>query len=339
LNTARMYPETEYSIEALAGDASDRSYFRLIARLPNIDPPSVVLMKKRAPFRDEEDDFLKIRDFLESCGVPVPSVYGIEPQKGYIYLEDCGDLRMEDAILNGGEEEIVRRYRESVNMLVQMQVDGTSRLKAGNPASARKFDVKKYMEELGHTEKWFIEELNGKRLSPEERSRIKKLFMKIVEPIEKEPPVFAHRDYHARNIMINGNRYYILDFQDARLGPPQYDLASLLYDSYVKLSDDIRASILDYYLKLYASRSEKKFNEKDFTAMLYRVAVQRNLKALGTFGFQTVSRKNNLYRKYIPNTVDYLKTNIYKLDDFEEKDAEWLLSLLTASRLDENTQT
>ena len=100
--------------------------------------------------------------------------------------------------------------------------------------------------------------------------------------------MLCHRDYHSRNLMLHQGRLYMIDFQDARLGPDTYDLVSLLRDSYVDLTEVALNELIAYYLALTGARRRGRVPRR-FDLM----ALQRNLKALGTFGYQTLARQQH----------------------------------------------
>ena len=123
--------------------------------------------------------------------------------------------------------------------------------------------------------------------------------------------MLCHRDYHSRNLMLHRGRLHMIDFQDARLGPDTYDLVSLLRDSYVDITDLEVDELIAYFLALKGGQDEAEFRRR-FDLM----ALQRNLKALGTFGYQTTTRRNPVYIQYIPRTLRYVKTNLEKYPRF-----------------------
>ena len=134
----------------------------------------------------------------------------------------------------------------------------------------------------------------------------------LVERLAAEPRVLCHRDYHSRNLMLHKQRLYLIDYQDARLGPDTYDLASLLRDSYVDLSDSMVNWLLAYFLALTGRpEAEGEFRER-FDVM----SLQRNLKALGTFGYQTTAKQNPVYIQYMPRTLRYVRTNLSRYKSF-----------------------
>jgi aminoglycoside/choline kinase family phosphotransferase len=107
--------------------------------------------------------------------------------------------------------------------------------------------------------------------------------------------------------MLHREQLYIIDFQDARMGPDTYDLVSLLRDSYLDISERQVDDLIAYFLAL-----KGRPDDEDFRRRFDLMAVQRNLKALGTFGYQTMTRRNPVYIQYIPRTLKYVKDNLEK---------------------------
>ena len=114
--------------------------------------------------------------------------------------------------------------------------------------------------------------------------------------------------------MLHDGRLYLIDFQDARLGPDTYDLVSLLRDSYVDLNDLEVDDLIAYFLALKKTTPAQ---SAEFRRRFDLMALQRNLKALGTFGYQTTTRGNTVYIQYIPRTLRYVRTNLLKYERFE----------------------
>jgi aminoglycoside/choline kinase family phosphotransferase len=125
--------------------------------------------------------------------------------------------------------------------------------------------------------------------------------------------VFCHRDYHSRNLMLHDGQLYIIDFQDARMGPDTYDLVSLLRDSYMDFSEREVDELIAFFLALRgvgAERGGADAEAGEFRRRFDVMSLQRNLKALGTFGFQTTSRGNPVYIQFMPRTLSYVRTNL-----------------------------
>ena len=141
------------------------------------------------------------------------------------------------------------------------------------------------------------------------RRRCARELRAIVAELAAEPRVLCHRDYHSRNLMLRGERLYIIDFQDARLGPDTYDLVSLLRDSYVDLPERRVDELIAYFLAL---QRPTRPSGHEFRRRFDLMALQRNLKALGTFGYQTTARGNPVYIQYIPRTLRYARENLLR---------------------------
>ena len=150
-------------------------------------------------------------------------------------------------------------------------------------------------------------------LADAEREALRAEFAAIVRELASEPRVLCHRDYHSRNLMLHDGELYIIDFQDARLGPDTYDLVSLLRDSYVDLPEQTVDELIAYFLALKGRRAAA---EREFRRRFDVMALQRNLKALGTFGYQTTARRNPVYIQYIPRTLRYVRNNLARTTTF-----------------------
>jgi aminoglycoside/choline kinase family phosphotransferase len=117
--------------------------------------------------------------------------------------------------------------------------------------------------------------------------------------------------------MLHDGALLIIDFQDARMGPATYDLASLLRDSYVDLTPEQVDELVAFYLALMAGPAGVPAAESaEFRRRLDLMSLQRNLKALGTFGFQTSERGNPVYIQYIPRTLSYVRANLARYPRF-----------------------
>ena len=115
--------------------------------------------------------------------------------------------------------------------------------------------------------------------------------------------------------MLHDGSLYIIDFQDARMGPDTYDLVSLLRDSYVDFTEAQVESLIAFFLALREGRQPSQ-GPAEFRRRFDLMALQRNLKALGTFGFQTTSRHNTVYIQYIPRTLNFARGNLVRYPRF-----------------------
>ncbi|MEK6711402.1 MAG: TIM barrel protein [Nitrospinota bacterium] len=289
----------------LAGDASERRYARL--HHPGAGPGSSIGMILSAPFDPGELPFLEARAHLAALGQPVPAIYALEPEAGLILLEDGGPRSLED-LWNGSGWEACRPYYETaVDLLIALQ---EGRRAPSGPALRRAFDPAFFARELHHTRRWAFEALLGME-APEDR--FAPHFDALAEACCRQPFRLTHRDYHSRNLMAGpGGRLMVLDFQDARQGPAAYDLASLVFDSYAGLPGEAR-ELLTGRFREGASAAREMGGPDAFRAALAATALQRNLKAIGTFAFQRAERGKTFYLPSIPPTVRSVRGHLARL--------------------------
>ncbi len=305
---------SDLTCEKLGGDATDRNYYRLHLDRSAADlPETLVVMELQAPFPGEELPFVNILDTLESSGLGVPKLHGTDPDQGLVLLEDLGDEILQKKIRGQNPDHIETLYHEALDMLVKMQCDlvPSPRCVAFETA----FTVEKFVWELNFFRIHYIEGLLQERIHPSDRKAMDRLFLWLSSLLAGERKVFTHRDYHSRNLIYHAGVLKMLDFQDARMGPAQYDVASLLRDSYVVLEDGLVESLLGDYISEVEARTGQGIDRSRFRYVFDMTSLQRNLKAIGTFAHQAVERKNPGYRKYIPDTLTYVKRN---LDHYDE---------------------
>ena len=293
----------------LTGDASDRRYFRIL--LP--DAPSIVLSLYAGPFAFRELSFANVARLLAEMPVPVPTVLGHADELGVLALQDLGDVTLQAHLGAATPAQHSALYREAVSLIATMQTRGAELESPDYLPYGIAFDVEKLTWELDFFTRHFIEAYRGVTIPPDSRAALKEEFDDIVRTLASEPRVLCHRDYHSRNLMLHEGRLYIIDFQDARMGPDTYDLVSLLRDSYVDLPDQTVGELIAYFLALKGVRD----TEQTFRERFHLMALQRNLKALGTFGYQTTARSNPVYMQYIPRTLRYVSMALERQPQFE----------------------
>ncbi len=295
-------------VVTLTGDASDRRYFRVLLA----DGESVVLALHASAIDFATLPFANVAKLLSAIPLPVPRIVGHSDENGVLALEDLGDVTLQAHLGAATAAEHAALYREAVALIELLQRRG------GELASDRylpysvAFDVEKLTWELNFFVKHFVEGYRNVRLTPAERAALDEEWGVIAGELAAEPRVLCHRDYHSRNLMLHKGRLHIIDFQDARLGPDTYDLVSLLRDSYVDLTDEQLDELVAYFLAL--RRGE---GADDFRRRFDLMALQRNLKALGTFGYQTTTRVNPVYIQYMPRTLRHARTNLGKYERFD----------------------
>jgi hypothetical protein len=289
----------------LTGDASDRRYYRIL--LP--DGPSIVLSLYAEAFQFDTLPFVNVARLLAEMPVPIPRVLGHADDLGILALEDLGDVTLQAHLGAAPAAEHAALYRQAVALLAAIQERGAELSSPGYLPYGIAFDVEKLTWELDFFVKHFIEGYRGVEIAAEVRGALHGEFADVARELASEPRVLCHRDYHSRNLMIHESCLYIIDFQDARMGPDTYDLVSLLRDSYVDLPEQTVDELVAHFLALKGGRdTEQRFRDR-FNLM----ALQRNLKALGTFGYQTTARRNPVYIQYMPRTLRHVRHNLEQM--------------------------
>jgi hypothetical protein len=270
------------------------------------DTPSIVLAMYSAAFDVRSLPFVNVASLLAKMPVPIPEVLGHADDLGVLALQDLGDVTLQAHLGAASPAEHAALYRQAVALIAALQRRGADLASPEYLPYGIAFDVEKLSWELDFFTKHFLEAYRGVTLSAEQREALRGEFAGLVHELASEPRVLCHRDYHSRNLMLHEAQLYIIDFQDARLGPDTYDLVSLLRDSYVDLPEQTVEDLIAYFLALKGQTG----NEREFRRRFDLMALQRNLKALGTFGYQTTARRNPVYIQYIPRTLKYVRDNL-----------------------------
>jgi aminoglycoside/choline kinase family phosphotransferase len=291
--------------QPLAGDGSDRRFFRLMG-----SPTKVLLWHPYAPGGEvnENDSYYRIGRHLRAKGVPVPEIYHYCPEEGWMLLEDLGDICLEAVMKGRSEDAQVRfRYRQALDNLVKMQVDGLDGFNSAWCFDTPLVDGPFLRErECLYFVLAFLQGYQGLKLAAAELfGDFDRLTKAAVASADR---YFLHRDFQSRNLMIKDGRLRVIDFQGARLGPLGYDVAALLIDPYVGLSPQWQEEFLAYYLQELQKRVA--VAEADFRRQYSYLALSRNLQILGAFGFLTKVKKKPFFARHIPGAVKELRRRL-----------------------------
>jgi aminoglycoside/choline kinase family phosphotransferase len=294
----------------LTGDASDRRYFRIVP----VHGRTFVLALHAAPFDYATLPFVNVAELFAAMPVPVPRVVGEAADLGVLALDDLGDVTLQAHLGSASAVAHAALYRRAVSFIEVLQRRGRELTDPRYAPYGIAFDQAKLMWEMDFFLKHFLEGYRGVVFTPAARVALRTAFEALTEELAAEPRVLCHRDYHSRNLMLRDGELHIIDFQDARMGPDTYDLASLLRDSYVDLPESSLEELIAHFLAVREQRVDAAAFRRRFDVM----ALQRNLKALGTFGYQTAARGNPVYIQYMPRTLEYVRGTLYKYDRFAD---------------------
>ena len=246
----------------------------------------------------------------------VPALYHYDQAAGLLYLEDFGDLLLVQACRDGRSRDTARRYHQAIDTLATIHTTATSPADPRCIAFHRSFDVPLLMWEFDHFLEYGVVARHGKPMCAEDFQPVRSAFQRIAELMAAQPRVFTHRDYHSRNLMVDGERLGVLDFQDALMGPASYDLASLLRDAYIALDD----TLVDELIARYLDRMEQAGagpgaglgDWAAFRRLFDLTSIQRNLKAAGRFVYIDRVKKNPKFLADIPRVLGYVRRNLEK---------------------------
>jgi aminoglycoside/choline kinase family phosphotransferase len=331
LTEQRLLDQT-LKVMPLTGDASDRRYYRVLLK----DAKPIVLALHQGPIEYAAMPFVAIAKLLSEVPLPVPRILHYSDALGVLGLEDLGDVTLQAHLGAATAADHAALYRQAVGFIARMQQRGDALRSDAYPPYRIAFDVEKLTWELEFFVKHYLLAYKGAAPSEAARDALRAEWSGVVDELASEPRVLCHRDYHSRNLMLHDGSLYIIDFQDARMGPDTYDLVSLLRDSYVDLNPQQVDEFIAFFLALKGSEpsvpsaapgSDATDSAAEFRRRFDLMALQRNLKALGTFGYMTTSRNNTVYIQYIPRTLAHVKTNLAKYPRFarlHELLAPWL---------------
>jgi len=297
----------------LAGDGSDRVWYRL--RSGNDSLIMAAHGLKTQNRTSEIDSFLALGTHLFRAGIPVPKIYHADTFAGLVFMEDLGDLNLQTQTRRAeNSEEIISAYRAVIDILLKMSRQGAIGF---DPGWTYQTDLYSKDFVIENECRYFIEAfVNGFLKRPVAFEPLAAEFDGLAHRAVGFGEIgFMHRDFQSRNIMVRGNKHYLIDFQGGRIGPLQYDLASLLIDPYVALPQAIQAHLLDYCGGRLSELGP--VEKKSFYRGYQYCAVTRNLQILGAFGFLSRVKGKTVFEEYIPAAVKSLKQNFKAVETGE----------------------
>lgn len=288
----------------LAGDASDRTYYRLAAD----DTKSYVLMqlgkKDAGHLKDNKYEWLLIRDLLETRGVLVPEVIKIIPSLGVLVISDYGNTMFEDAIALTKDNPVQQEklYTKAFAIISDfLDIEPSS----NQLWCQRAFDAERLNWEMQFYKKYFLQKYCGYTFNKERDEKFTKHAELLCNALCTTSHSFVHRDLHSRNLMVYNQKIAVIDFQDARLGNPAYDLVSLCFDPYVELSWEFRNKLFEQGAALLKSHNGSK-TYATLEKTWKQVFIQRQLKVLGSFAYLKIEKNKPQYEAYIPKVIEML---------------------------------
>ena len=289
----------------LKGDGSERQWYRL-----GTAHQSIIMVDhgiRQSAMTSEVDSFVNLGRHLYHRDVPVPEIYFYDTFTGLVFLEDLGDVHLQQTVRSKNSATISAIYKSVIDQLIKLSCNG-----ADNFDRSWTYQTSDYHRELILEKecRYFLEAFLNDFLKFKERFEdFQTDFSTLAEKALQYPTTgFMHRDLQSRNIMVKGRKIYFIDFQGGRIGPIQYDLASLLIDPYVEIPQVVQADLLDYSIEALSAVTE--LDSEKFRSCYHYCRLTRNLQILGAFAYLSRMKGKRQFEKYIPAAVRSLRSNL-----------------------------
>jgi len=298
--------------QPLAGDGSDRQWFRLSSE----DWSLILVDHGIQPIgaTSEADAFIDIGRHLRRCTVPVPDIIDYNRFAGVVLLEDLGDRHLQEVVRGASRAEIISSYEQVIAAQIHMGFSGAEGFEPGWTFQTPVYDAELVLEkECRYFMEAFVKDYLHLEVAYE---RLQEEFQVLADRAAGAELIgFMHRDFQSRNIMVRDGEIFFIDFQGGRRGPLAYDLASLLIDPYVALPRPIREHLIDVACGMVSK--EKAGSSERFQRDLGYCTLARNLQILGAFGFLTLKKEKLFFHDFISPAVNTLGESLS--GGFEDK--------------------
>ena len=302
LEEADIFDLDEEGRQLIGTGGSDRKYYRVTS-----GEGTHVLMQCNGDDPDYERHLEYTRFFMKQ-GVPVPGLISREPEKMLAIFEDAGDTSLYSWLkCPRTGEETEKIYRKAIDAVVMMHTIKEKDLSECVLLKERVFDHDYFRWETNYFIERFVKGLW--EISIDNSSGLKKELDALAAKADSLPKNVIHRDLQSQNIMVIKDGVRLIDFQGARIGPPAYDIASVLWDPYHCLDDVLRARLIEYYAERIKAEIAG-FDESSFLNSLVTCRLQRHMQALGAYGFLSKVKGKKYFLKYVPEALRLLKEDV-----------------------------
>jgi N-acetylmuramate 1-kinase len=280
-----------WTAQPLAGDASVRAYYRV----SDAGGRSYMLAYYPEEVRHQLRRFLGAYEAL-APHVRIPAV--TQHADAAVLQHDVGDRTLFD-VLHEDRAEGIRLYHASIELLVAFQ-------RAGDCGLNAPFTAEFFSSELKMAREFYVERLMGR-----DGAALEPFMRMVCENVARHPYVLCHRDYHGQNLHVVNDVVYLIDYQDLRMGPDTYDLASLLRDRGVAriIGEDEELALLEHYRDRIGA-------DDGIRRRYFETLLQRSIKILGTFSAQPILRARMHYLDFIPATLESIGRCIEELPEY-----------------------
>ncbi len=291
------------NFKKIKGDASDREFYR--------SRNSILVYSKKNKYKNllVYDCINKI---LNNHKIYAPKLIKNDYDKSSIQITDLGKKSVKNILTKNNRYKI---YKKIIDILIKFKkIKNTKAINLnGKQYCMKKYNYKDLYKEADLFNKWYTPYYNKKLAKPYNKKKIRKIINVLIKKIKLPNNTFVHRDFHVSNMMYKNKKIYLIDSQDAVIGNPAYDLASLIDDVRYNSSTLLKKNIYSYFLQKSKILDRKSF-QNDFLIL----SVLRNLKILGIFTRLAKRDKKNNYLKLIPYTWKLIKLRTSGNNIFDE---------------------
>jgi aminoglycoside/choline kinase family phosphotransferase len=328
--------------ERMPGDASTRSYTRLhrsgAAPLILMDAPktdeSPPCGRDQTPEQRQAagynalqrlaacriDAFVGADLYLRSLGFSAPEIVAFDVESGFAVMEDLGEDLFARRIEAGAPPQPF--YDAAIDLLIRLHAQPAPRelpVPGHDPWPLLPYDALALKTATDLLPAWLPKLVPGLTFGDAALTAWNALWAPIHARGETGASVFAHRDYHAENLLWLDERdglakVGLLDFQDAVLAHPVWDLAALLQDARRDVAPELEAAMLERYLGAGLQQDRAAFLS-DYAAL----ATLNNVRVVGIFARLIARDGKPRYRAFLPRMWRLLDRNLAHPDLAELK--------------------
>lgn len=296
----KLFGRKEIVIKALPQSGSDRKYFRIY------DGDRTVIGAYNAN-PEENEAFIGFTRHFISKKLPVPEIYGYQPEQNIYFLQDLGDLNLftwlqqKNVIGREFDNDTEEIYKRVLDRLISFQTDGMDGLNLDLCYPHRSFDRQSMMWDMNYFKYMFLKLL----AVPFNERRLEHDFERLADfLLETGQDYFLYRDFQSANVMLVDGQPWFIDYQGGRKGAPQYDVASLLYDAKAHVPAGSRRRLLDYHVNNFCRITGE--DKDEYRGYYAGFSMIRLMQALGAFGFRGLYEKKPTFTGSIVPAVGLL---------------------------------
>ena len=287
----------EEDIIPIKNDASFRKYYR-------IKNKKLIVMDAPPDKGESIEQFRAIADIIHTFDLSAPQIVSFDTKQGFMLLEDFGQTSFSYILNKDNESEL---YKKAIEVLIE--INRQSKSKEKQLSKLKRYSIDLLVNESLLFIDWYLEKREGVLISSDQKKEFIHILNDFYKNIKPQSSTLVLRDYHVDNLFYLSNQKSLkqvglIDFQDAVIGSPIYDLASLLEDVRRPLKTNLQNKLLEFYIKgvninvRHAEREMKFFS------------IQRNLKILGIFCRLSIRDKKDSYLEYLPNVIKLIRKNL-----------------------------